>query len=77
VPGEPIGWQRAPAVWVNGRRLRKRIDPATNQVVANIEVPPLRTVPACNGGVVDASSAGDSVWATAYDDNVLYRIRPD
>jgi hypothetical protein len=46
----------------------RRVDPNTLEVVEDLTA-------AVQGGVVIV--AFDSVWATAYDDNVLYRIRPD
>jgi DNA-binding beta-propeller fold protein YncE len=57
------------AVWVRtGGRFLRQVNPQTLQVVEEL------TAPEASGGSVLA--AFDSVWATAYDDNVLYRLRP-
>jgi hypothetical protein len=57
------------AVWLrtDGRFLR-RIDPATAAVIEEIQAPEK------SGGSVLV--AFGSVWATAYDDEVLYRLDP-
>ena len=58
------------AVWVRtGGFFLRRVDPNTLEVVEDL------TAAEQSGGEVIV--AYDSVWATAYDDNMLYRIRPD
>jgi hypothetical protein len=59
-PGEP-DWLAAGSgsVWVKAADGQvRRIDPATNQVLAVIEIPPLRTPPGCDG----LGASDDAVW---------------
>lgn len=57
-------------VWVRtGGRFLRRVDADTMEVVEDLEAPE------ASGGFVLV--AYDSVWATAYDDAVLYRIAPE
>ncbi len=57
------------AVWVRtGGRFLRRVDPETMEVVEDLEAPEV------SGGA--ALVAFGSVWATAYDDGVLYRVTP-
>ena len=61
----------AGSVWVKtADGYVQRIDPATNQVVANIEVPPLRTPPARNG----LGASDEAVWTCSERD--IVRIDP-
>jgi hypothetical protein len=56
-------------VWVRtGGRLLRRVDAQTMEVVEDLEAPEV------SGG--SALVAYDSVWATAYDDAVVYRVTP-
>lgn len=56
-------------VWVRtGGRFLRRVDADTMEVVEDLEAPE-----ASGGSVLVAY---DSVWATAYDDAVLYRVAP-
>ena len=57
------------AVWVRAEgRFLRRIDPETLDVVEELSAPE-----ASGGAVLEAYG---SLWATAYNDNVMYRLTP-
>lgn len=61
-------WVTKEAVWVRHKSgFLYQIDPASNQIVEQI-----RTDQNLAGGSVLVTS--DSIWATAYDDNLLFRL---